>query len=170
MKKKILLFCIVILSLIGCEDQEFAHWYVVSVWHPGMLGNVYHTRATNTKADIGHIGVRINCEPTQSGCQDEADYWGLLYDDVVVLRQKLDTFYQAYFNGGMDNYLATHNLETMFPRVAEERPGAIDSVEAGTYKVYVAADSSIVFLKAPLDSIGPTNIVFAVKRDAYPND
>jgi hypothetical protein len=50
--------------------------------------------------------------------------------------------------------------------MARQRPGAADSLKNGNYRLYVTADSSLVIVKAPLDSIGVENIIFAYKRDA----
>jgi len=132
--------------------------YVVSVTENA------HTLGSNERALPP--GVIIDCENGGSGCQGEADYWGGAYDDVQVVRQQLDTFYYYYFRNDLVTFHSRYDMHDFFPAVDHERPGAIDSVINGNYRVHVLKDSSVVFLKTPLDSIGWNNIVFAVDRDA----
>jgi hypothetical protein len=153
--------------LLSCEEGPYAHKYVVAVKKPGEFGYNYYTEE---KMALPGLGVEIDCEDGQSGCQGEYNFWGTVYDDVSVHRSNINTFYASYFDDTMDEYIATQNLRAMFPQVEKERPGAIDSVESGIYKIYVAdGDSSIVFYKAPFDSIGLENIIFAIDRNPTEN-
>jgi hypothetical protein len=109
-------------------------------------------------------GVVIDCEDGQSGCQDEVDWWGYAYENVSVIRTELDSFYTNYFDDKLSAYLTSEKLNYLFPDLQNLRPGAIDSLLNGNYRFWITKDSSIIIVKAPLDSVGIGNLVWAVDR------
>jgi hypothetical protein len=113
--------------------------------------------------------VTIDCAPGGTGCQRTVNDYESVCDDaggVCVVRQQLDTVYSYYRNNDMQTFYSRYDLSSYFPAMARQRPGAADSLKNGNYRLYVTADSSLVIVKAPLDSIGVENIIFAYKRDA----
>lgn len=152
-----------LLSLSSCgPDMPFVNMYVVSVTENGVpVGTNQHAFAP---------GVVIDCENGGSGCQDEADYYGGAYEDVEVVRQQLDTFYYYFYRNDLSTFYTRYDMHDFFPEADKQRPGALDSVINGNYSVRVLKDSSIAFLKAPMDSVGWNNLVFVVNRDAENKD
>lgn len=108
--------------------------------------------------------VYIDCPTGQSGCRSTVDDFGLLYDEVVVILRNMDTIYNYYYADKMNDLITIHGEELRegFPGIEQERPGAIDSLLAGSYSIKVLMDSSIVIVNHNKDSISVGEIIFAL--------
>lgn len=139
--------------LISCgPDRPYQNWHVV--------GNPYEARTSLTDPTI------VNCDPTGSGCQSLLNHLGWTYEDIIVMRNSLDTFYHYYYNNDMPGYFENNNAQLAFEAAETERPGAWGKVQSGQYGVKVLDDSSIVILKDVNGSkTDPANIEFAFDRD-----
>jgi hypothetical protein len=111
------------------------------------------------------LGVVLDCEDGGDGCQSKADYFGGAYDNVNVIRATLDSFYSKYFKDELSSWLTRDELNYLFPDLEHMRPGAIDSLLHGDYRFWVTGDSSIIIVRAPLDTIRYGNAVWVVDCD-----
>jgi len=149
-------------------DMPYAnkHWLKYSQDGGPWIYNPHYPMLGATKAS----GVIIDCENGQDGCQGEADFWGGAYDNVNVIRVTLDSFYSKYYSNDLSSWLTRDELDYLFPDLEHLRPNAIDSLLHGDYRFWVMGDSSIIIVKAPLDSISSANAVWVLDRDAEPRN
>lgn len=150
-----------LLFLNGCQpDGPYAN-----MWVKGVNSSRASKSATS-------CCVVIDCETGGSGCQRVVNNYSIVCPEeaggVCVMRQQLDTVYHYYARNDMGTFYNRYDLNTYFPEMQRQRPGAADSLKSGNYRLYVTADSSLTIVRAPLDSIGVENIVFVYKRDAIP--
>ncbi len=127
---------------------------------------------SNKTWEGNQTGVDIFCYTGESGCAAAADQYGEAYDEVHIhiMNRMLDSIYDHYAANDMAGFYLRnlYDFRNAFPEIDRDRPGALDSLANGDYKIIITGDSSVLVVKTPLDSIGIDNIVFAIDRDARP--
>ena len=153
--------------LLSCSQGEYVKYHWDSTVYNGPFG-------TGGNNKICCATVTCSTAPVHN-CQRHVDDAGASCGDFEIcpIVNKMDTLAKYYNGDSMSAYYSKYDLNALVPELAIYRADAYDSLIAGSYKLHVsAADSSIIILAAPFDSITSKNVVWAaegVNRVNFPD-